>query len=212
MNVRIAASLLGLSLSLLAAPATAQVQANLRPDRVGAPYRFVLELVSDGSPVDVVFDRRLLTLRVHAEGRRRPLTCRHPAAPSRVLSSRVVHLDSSSSRVAEWLDLRMYCTGRALAALRAGAPVDARYGFRRRGSHRWVVKPEQGPPIHRLDLAQFTLAPLAAELPVDGPIRLSLRPSTLHVGSPPSLRVTLRSAGAAQVVYPRDDLYSFHIR
>ncbi|NOY90687.1 MAG: hypothetical protein GXP55_05705, partial [Deltaproteobacteria bacterium] len=46
----------------------------------------------------------------------------------------------------------------------------------------------------------------------DGPIRLTLRPSTLHVGSPPSLRVTLRSAGAAQVVYPRDDLYSFHIR
>jgi hypothetical protein len=211
MTSRVPALLLGLMIVGLATPAAAEVHASLRPDSVGAPYRYVLELVTDGEAADVVFDRRLLSLRLRVEGRRRPLTCRHPAAPRRVQDSRVVHLDSSTTRVAEWLDLRMYCTGAALDAVRAGASVQARYGFSRGGRTRWVVKAGDARPLRSLDLPEFTLPALTPPPAPTGAIDVTLRSTTVTVGRSPSFRLKLRSDGARRIVYARDDLYRFHI-
>jgi len=212
MTSRLSALILASMIAGLAAPAAGQVHAELRPDSVGAPYRYVLELVTDGDAVDVVLDRRLLSLRVEVEGRRRPLTCRHPAAPRRVSTERVVHLDSSSSRVAEWLDLRMYCAGAALDALRAGGNVEARYGFSRGSRQRWVVKAAEGRPVARLDLPEFALTPVTPVEPAEAPVRLVLASSTATVDRAPTFRLSLRSDGPTRIVYARDDLYGFHVK
>ncbi|MGF1467793.1 MAG: hypothetical protein ACFCGT_16840 [Sandaracinaceae bacterium] len=126
---------------------------SLLPMEEGGPFRYVVSLTATGGPADVVADRRLLAFDLTVEGRRRPVRCTHPEAPRRVDDARVRRL-SAGETWTEWVDLRMYCWGRELAALRSGATIQARYGFGRRGRGRWVLRAAGAEP-DRHDLREL---------------------------------------------------------
>lgn len=179
------------------------------------PYKRVLELrVTDGAATDVVVDRRLLELSVRAEGSRRRHRCRHPAAPRRTDAARVQRLGGGDASVGrEWIDLRMYCWGRALRALEAGAQVEVTYGFRARGRGRWVARrPDESGALRRLTGEAVVFpAVITTESAEAARLRPTLRPASVRSGRSVSFRVRLRSAGQATWVYPRDDLWRFHV-
>ena len=132
-----------------AAPVSLELSPWAAFDGVERPYRFVVELRPHGAdPVEVVADRRLLSFEVRPNDSRRRYRCRHPDAQRRAPESRVVTLtpggaDDGSWR--EWIDLRMYCTGRALRALNGGAELHVDYGWRRRTRRRWVARAPGAP-------------------------------------------------------------------
>ncbi len=195
-----------------------------RYDGEDRPYRYIVEVRPAGSaPVDVVADRRLLTFSVH-DGRRR-LRCRHPAAPSRVQDARVRTLRPGAPEEGawrEWVDLRMYCTGRARRALEQGAEVDVEYGWPRRTRTRWVARTNaqapwrewvgniEAPPI------TFPAQPSArtAESGREGPppIEIELAPATARTGESLVLRTSIRAREGAHRLYERPDAWSFRVR
>ncbi|MBW2463944.1 MAG: hypothetical protein JRH11_20005 [Deltaproteobacteria bacterium] len=196
-------------------------------------YLFALRATAGATP-EVVADRRLLSFLVHVEGRRRPVTCRHPEAPRRVPRGRVRRLGGDESSVwRETIDLRMYCWGRALAALSAGARVEVRYGFGRRPSReRWVTRTTAGTGGARgrasmassLHGPEFTFPALAAPGPESEPssteagddaaprVSISMPSIDTTRGASVTFRPRLRATGGAVRVYVRDDLFRFAIR
>jgi hypothetical protein len=195
-----ASTLVAASIAILTLGAPAQAQTeeprlsvSLRP--IDAPaghtepvrhadWRRVLEIRSNERQ-EVVRDRRLLRLTVRPEGSRQRLRCVHPDAPRRVDPGRLEEMPRGTTH-REWIDLRMYCTGRALRALESkSATVEVEYGFRTRSRTRYVAKraDERRPP---------------------NKITVTLAGRTTRGG--PSFSVRARGAGRA---YMRDDLWSF---
>ncbi len=209
------------------------VQVSVTPNAAASdsPFAYLFELrATAGATPEVVADRRLLSFRVHVEGRRRPLTCRHPDAPRRVSQGRVRRLGGDEPSVwRETIDLRMYCWGRALAALSAGARVEVRYGFGRRPRRdRWVTRMVTGVGESRSEMAmasslegpEFTFSPIeepasgSADAGDDAVPRVSISMSSIDTsrGASVTFRPRLRATGGAVRVYVRDDLFRFAVR
>ena len=171
------------------------------------------------SPVaqEVVADRRLLQLRVQAEGSRRRTVCRHPDPPRRVEETRTRAFEAGETHE-EWVDLRELCWGRTLAALGARpAEIEVAYGFRGRGRGRFVARAEdERRPPHRVAGETLAWQPPADEgeggegEDEDAPVvQVSVRPVSTRSATPPA-RLTIRGRGGR--VYLRDDLFSLRVR
>ena len=199
-------------------------------DGVERPYRYIVTLRPHGTePLEVVADRRLLELEVRATDSRRTLRCRHPRAQTRVSNGRVRTLTrgraGEDGAWQEWIDLRMYCTGRALDALLSGAEVSATYGWRRATRSRWVAR-APGATAPRELTGRLTLEPfLFAAHPEpdetttlgrgegDPPsrVRVSLANGSASTGAALSLRVAVRAREGTERVYVRPDSWSFRV-
>lgn len=220
-----------LSLALFAPSARADealVAVTLTPwsryDGVDRPYRYIVEMRPAGADaVEVVADRRLLSFTVQpTEGRRR-YTCRHPQAQRRASTGRVRTLTPGSGEDAawrEWIDLRMYCTGRALDALDDGARVEARYGWPRRTSTRWIARRPGSAWRDWMGGAELPEIAFAAQpegttrrAGEDGsPIDLSLARTSSRTGGGLVLRVSVRAREGTERVYVRPDAFGFRVR
>lgn len=228
----------------LAAPAQADapnVSLTLEPwsayDGVDRPYRYIVSMRVEGEgPLEVVADRRLLSFEVRpTEGRRRRVRCRHPQAPR--AASRARRLDGETREWREWIDLRMYCWGRALSALERGAQVEVRYGWRRASRNRWIARrpdtrrtrewvggarPDAFTfPARSEEAGQTTRLPMRSDRVEEGresdepeasPIALSLSPRSSRRGSGISFRVSVRAVEGTERVYVRPDAFTFTVR
>lgn len=145
-------------------PAGPQLDVRLAPwtpPRDGAAHRGdhfkrVLTLENTGTrPARIVADRRLLELTVRPQdernGSRRArrrygprVHCDHPDKPRRVDDARIRKLVPGET-YREWIDLRMYCWGRALPALRRASRIEVAYGYERGRRDRWVARPADVP-------------------------------------------------------------------
>jgi hypothetical protein len=211
-------------------------QLSVRPEGGGDRYRYLFELRAIDGPAEVIADRRLLRFEVRAEGSRRRIRCRHPAAPRRAEIDRIRTLGPGADPPVwrEWIDLRMYCWGAALRALDAGGTLEVTYGFdgRRATRTRWVARPPfpVGPDDERAsDLARRENAhartattslrtePLAIApappppAPGEGSVRVTLASADAQAGAT-SFRVTLRTVRGTARIYPRNDLFRFRVR
>ncbi len=198
----LALALVLLAPSALRSQEPQRVEVSLDPIEDAGPFVRRLRLRSNRSQ-EVVRDRRLLVLTVRPlEGRRR-YRCVHPLAPRRAAGERVASM-AAGETYDEWVDLRMYCWGAALTALRQGAVVEVSYGFRSRGRHRWVAREqdERRPP-HRITGAQLRWS-ATDQLENDASVNVRLAPTTSRGW--PTLRVRVTGRGR---VYLRDDLWSF---
>jgi hypothetical protein len=186
-------------------------------------YIFTLRTTSWPS-AEVVADRRLLSFVVHPEGGRRTHTCRHPDAPRRVPEGRIQTLGGRDAEHREWIDLRMYCWGRALTALEGGARVEVRYGFGRRGPGLWVARrPDPDTSAGResarvLEGAEIAFAPPSTPTaegaePEDAPLITVTMPSRdVRSGASLVFSPRLRATAGSHHVYVRDDLFRYRIR
>lgn len=179
----------------------------------GARYLYTFELAPTEWPTaEVVADRRLLRFTVHPEGSRRRYRCRHPDAPRRVPDGRVMRIGAGTEHPVwrEWIDLRMYCWGRALRALDEGARVEVEYGFPRRGRDRWVARRPDGEEEARsLEGPELDVAAAPEPAAPEGPIRVEMRPADVGSGEWLSFSIAIRANEGTQRVYLRDDLVSF---
>jgi hypothetical protein len=225
-------------------------QVTVRPwerfDGVDRPFRYIVALHPVGiAPVEVIGDRRLVSFELRATaqtGRRaRVLRCRHPSAPRRVARARMTTISARGPDTfwREWIDLRMYCSGRALAALSQGAEVRVRYGYSGRPTQtRWVARIETLPRAEwdaSLDAPPFALAAIAAEptrrivapeprtgptpnrmptppAPAPVPIRLDLSPSSARSQGSLLFRVAIRTRQGRRRIYVRPDRFTFRVR
>ncbi len=209
----ILAILIALSTSVTAeADDEAPISVSLTPLPGHGPYKYKLTVTAHADR-EVVTDRRLLqlTVRPEVEGRRRAprLRCRHPDEPRRVERSREM---SAGETYVEWVDLRMYCWGRSLRALRQSpGTIEVGYGFRRRGRRRWVAREEgerrpprgvEGEPV------QWS-PPESADDDSEAPVRVGMRPTSSRRA--PILRPTIRATEGRPRAYLRDDLWSFTV-
>ncbi|MEM9072378.1 MAG: hypothetical protein AAGE52_27985 [Myxococcota bacterium] len=172
----------------------------------GGPFHRRVVVVSNRDQ-DVVRDRRLLRFTFRAEGSRRRHTCVHPSAPRRVSEPRVARM-AAGDRYEEWVDLRMYCWGRALKALSRGGEITATYGFRRRGRRQWIARVDgERRPLHRVELGGTPWGGVPVPATAND-VTVALSPATVR-GSWPTFRPRVRGQGR---VYLRDDLWSFLVR
>jgi hypothetical protein len=190
-------------------------------DGVERPYRFIVEMRAS-EPAEVVADRRLLYFEARV-GRQRH-RCRHPAAPARVSPGRVRMLrpdqDEEEALWREWIDLRMYCSGRALRALEGGAPLDVRYGWTRRGPSRWVARRPGTPSrtwISRLDAPAVDILPVEPTptrqmgTTEESPLEVALAPATARTEAGLRFRVSVASRYGTHRVYVRPDAWVFRV-
>lgn len=176
------------------------------------PFRRVLTLRATSS-ADVVADRRLLRLEVRAPGARRALQCEHPDRPRRAPRDRVVHLEAGQAHE-EWIDLREYCWGRALDALRAGdAEITAHYGPRRPRRGDFVARTAGEPAVLHAALApialSFPAAPAPGEPEGGPPVRVLLSDRDARSGRAITLSVRVRARGEGFRAYARPDRFRF---
>ena len=185
------------------------------PPDPAARYLYLFELTPAAWPsAEVVADRRLLRFEVRPEGSRRRYRCSHPDAPRRVPEERVKRLGAGSDQRTwrEWIDIRMYCWGRALRAIDGGARVEVSYGFPRRGRGRWVARRATSEDeIRIVEGPELTFAAKPEPPPREGPVRIELSPRDVRSGSALSFSVAIRANEGSQRVYVRDDLFSFAV-
>ena len=183
------------------------------PPDPGARYLYAFTLAPAAWPTaEVVADRRLLRFEVRPEGSRRRYRCAHPDSPRSVPEERVVRIGAGAERTRweEWIDLRMYCWGRALRALDEGGTVEVAYGFPRRGRNRWIARRPSGEDeVRTLGEASFTVSARPEPAAPEGPVRLEMRSSDFRSGGGVSFSVGLHANEGTQRVYVRDDLFSF---
>ncbi|MEC7521903.1 MAG: hypothetical protein VYE22_18610 [Myxococcota bacterium] len=208
-----------------AAPVSLELAPWASFDGVDRPYRYVVELRPRGTdPVEVVADRRLLSFEVRPNDSRRRYRCRHPQAPRSAPESRVRTLTPGGAEDGswrEWIDLRMYCTGRALRALDGGAEVRVRYGWPRRTRRRWVTRaPGSSWRSWTGGLEHEPLVfPLMPELGTrrldteDGAslVEAELLPGSARTEAGVRLRTALRATEGSHQVYVRPDDWSFRV-
>ncbi|MGE0787546.1 MAG: hypothetical protein AB7S26_17865 [Sandaracinaceae bacterium] len=201
-------------------------------DGTDRPYRYVvgLDARADGE-LEVLTDRRAISFEVRAtEGRRaRRYTCRHPRTPR--TSERGEHRRAAREvSWTEWVDVRMYCTGRALSALEGGAELTLVYGWRRPSRTRWTARlaPETGrrarvsvrDAVGGASSAALTVAPRESasgtvrvgatdETLGPAPIRVELSSRTARSERGLTFRVAVRAVEGTERLYVRPDAYGF---
>lgn len=194
------------------------------------PFVYAYELRPVGEEVvEVAADRRLLRFRVLPRGKQKGGSrsghlCVHPAPPRQVAPSRhkILAAQGVLSLWREYFDLRMYCSGVALEALRAGAEVQAEYGFdRAKGSKsRWVARSRardghesallRGAPFQHPAEAAGAANPRRDRESSD--LELSLRDTNAKSEQALRFTVSLRSSRGTQRLYLRNDLWVFRVR
>lgn len=184
---------------------TAAVDAQLELD-AGAPRRVRLSLVARDD-VEVTADLRLLRLEVRPIGRGRALPCDAPPRPGRGLP------DTRRMRAGEvWtdtFDVRMFCWGRALAALDAGAELGGSLGTARIGGARRSA----GGSRFRAVALPFTPVPARAPTspaPV-GDVRVVLSGADAASGAHLSFHVAVRASRPVRA-WVRPDRLRFRVR
>lgn len=180
------------------------VSIRLEPTNNPWIYRFH---VDSHAAQEVLIDRRMLEFSVQPEGSRRRFVCRHPDRPRRGQTRAMTAGETHS----EWLDLRSYCGGRAMRALRRErATLATRFGYSRRGRGRFVARRDGERLLLRVDGPSLDWEHVA-QTPTDAPIRLGVADFR---GRGRVRFVTTIRAGvdARPIVYLRDDLLSFVIR
>lgn len=220
---RIPVFLLVVLAAVSAAADESPVRVTLEPwaafDGVDRPHRYIVTMRA-ASEVEVVADRRLLSFEVRPEGSRRRHRCRHPAVPARTPSARIRTL-AAGEVWREWIDLRMYCWGRALTALESGGEVRVRYGWRRRSRSRWIARTPETPWRRwtgGVESEPFRFAALErAEAPgrdasSAAPIRVSLSAGSARSGAALRFRVAVRATEGRRRVYVRPDRFAFQVR
>lgn len=172
-------------------------------------------LAPDADEASVAVDRRLLELVVRPADSRRRYRCRHPDRPRRGRDARRKTL-APGAEATEWVDLRMYCWGRALDALSDGATVEATYGFRRRGRDRCVwCEGERRDHVRQIELERFELdAAPERTRDADAPIRVEMSPRRTSREAYVRFVVAASASEAAgrQRVYIRPDQWRFYVR
>ncbi len=208
---------------------TPGVVAELAPYGPASPpgdprYLFTLTLRTTSWPVaELVADRRLLRFAVSdpASTRARPLVCTHPDAPrfrANPPRARVLGGMNAPQSHREWIDLRMYCTGRALERAERGGRIVATYGYNRAPKRAWVARVHpaatDAASVALLAAGEFSLPPRPA--PVDAATsseaRVSLAPTTHRSEEGLALAVSVRSNVGPRMVYVRHDYVRFRIR
>ncbi len=187
-------------------------------------YLFTLTLRTTTWPdAEVIADRRLLRFEVSDpnSSRARPLTCSHPDAPrfrANPPRARVVGGMNAAQSYREWIDLRMYCTGRALDRAERGGRIVASYGFARAAKKVWVarMRPTTGdaPSVPRLTAGELTLSPRPVSDPSGPPadVSVALAPTSRRTEEGLVLAVGVRSPSGPHMVYLRHDYVRFRIR
>lgn len=215
----------GMALLALAAPARADDLAALTVepwaarDGTARPYRVVVTLLAERA-IEAVVDRRLLAFEIQPTGSRRRFACRHPRAPRHAAAARTRTLQPGEAW-REWVDLRMYCTGRAASAIAAGAEVRPSYGWRRATSRLWVARaPDTASRdwtggIRPAALALGPVEPVTtsrvAPEPGPAPIDVVLSPASASSATSLSFRVSVRARTGAARLYLRPDSFSFRV-
>jgi hypothetical protein len=177
----------------------------------GAPSPWIrVVTVRATAPLDLAADRRFLHLEFTPAGSRRPIRCDHPDRPARASDERVRQLEPGEAW-REWIDLREYCWGRSLAALRAGADVTAT--FEPRGRRSFVVR-AGGVEHHSLGPAHFGVAaqPAPAEPDPTAPVRVVLSDADAASAERFVLRVGALGREGTRRAYVRADRFSFRVR
>lgn len=185
-------------------------------------YLYVMELrATSWSLPEVVADRRLLRFDVSDPTARhpRPLRCANPDAPRfRAAPARAQILGGEGlpSVYREWIDLRMYCNGRALALLEHGAHVVATYGYAHGARGAWVARraasgPE-APSVSELSAGEFDVAPLLAQPASTGAAQVTLARADSATQAGLGFSVSVRSTSGTRRVYLRNDQVRFRVR
>ncbi len=190
-------------------PVAPPLEVTLTPWAEMGPFVYRLSIMAT-EDVRAVIDRRLLRFRVSPDGSRRRLRCRHPDRRSRVSSSRVREM-REGQRVVEWIDIRMYCSGRARRALSSGATITAEYGFPRRGRRRYIAQRDGVRFASRISLADHRREAVEAVPSPNVSEDVAVRLSAATGRRAPALRVRV-SAPTGKRLYFRDDLLWFTIR
>jgi len=208
-------------------PAPPGVEVRLAPFAPTQPpgdprYLFTMELrATSWTLPEVVADRRLLRFEVTdpTARRPRPLRCVHPDAPrfrANPARARVLGGEGTPSVYREWIDLRMYCSGRALALLDRGAHVVAHYGYARAARGVWVARQAPTTPGAQsaLDLAagEFDFAARAPTTPSSEAARVSLAAADRATQSGLGFSINVRPTSGTRRVYLRLDQARFRIR
>lgn len=185
-------------------------------------YLYVMELRSTSwSLPEVVADRRLLRFDVSDPTARhpRPLRCANPDAPRfRAAPARAQILGGEGlpSVYREWIDLRMYCNGRALALLEHGAHVVATYGYAHGARGAWVARRAASGPeaqsVSELSAGEFDVAPLLAQPASTGAAQVTLARADSATQAGLGLSVSVRSTSGNRRVYLRNDQVRFRVR
>lgn len=180
-----------------------------------ARYFYVLEVGAATDPnVDVVVDRRLLHLEMRDETHHRTIRCDHPNAPNaRVAMRQTTKLTDNGANTTyrEWVDLRSYCFGSALAFLDRGAHVHATYGFVRGGRTTWVARSGDNHPSI-VDAGEFDVAAKTETTPVAAPVAVRLATIDRASAAGMSFAVSVATTHGRRRVYIRHDLFRFRIR
>ncbi|MDQ3037037.1 MAG: hypothetical protein M3Y87_31880 [Myxococcota bacterium] len=177
------------------------------------PFHRVLSLRAT-APVELVADRRLLRLELRSEGSRRVTHCEHPDRARRVDPDRVREL-AAGERWEEWIDLREYCWGRALDALRTGAEVTVHYGPRRARRGQYVARVPGEPAIEHRTIGPIALAfepvPEAEDPDPAAPVRVTLSDRDTRSASGVSFRVAVLAREGRTRAYVRSDRFRFRV-
>ncbi len=189
-------------------------------------YLYVMELRSTSWTLpEVVADRRLLRFDVSDPTARhpRPLRCAHPDAPrfhAAPARAQTLGGEGLPSVYREWIDLRMYCNGRALGLLEHGAHVVATYGYAHGARGAWVARRAASGPeaqsVSELSAGEFDVAPLLP--PTTSPptsteaaqVTLARADSATQAGL--GFSVSVRSTSGTRRVYLRNDQVRFRVR
>ncbi len=184
------------------------------------PFRYRFEVRATGGEDELVGDHRLLSFRVETATPRRgrPLRCSHPSSRGRVDPERVIRRAGGEDLdFAEDFDLRMYCFGRTLELVRAGATLVPEYGFARGSSRSYVARKTseaRARPLGRVEGAGFVPFPASASTPrPDGPPVLpGLAPADVALGGHVVLHPYVEARRDGVRFYLRDDLWTLRVR
>lgn len=194
-------------------PPPAELSLELPEAEVAArePYRRLLT-VRASAPIELNADRRLLRLEVTPEGSRRALRCEHPDRPARLDRERTIRLEANA-RWQEWIDLREYCWGRALGALRAGGDVTLAFGPRRARRGDVTLRALGEPAVDHRELgpvvAHVDPLPAPEEPDTSGRVRVVLADRDARTGAGVTLRVRVLARSGTERAYVRPDRFRF---
>lgn len=189
------------------------------PTTADARYVFVVELRSEGPmPASLVADRRWLSFEVQRARPRQRLRCAHPRASVAVGEDarRIDSFDPASGALwREWIDLRMYCAGRALDAAEAGAPIVARYAPpSRRGAELARYATRTPPPREVRSGTPIVLPARSGEATAtpETPVSVTMADVTSADGRSMRWSVRVDGHGERRYVYLRPEFFRFEVR
>lgn len=194
-----------------------RVESSASLSRSQQHYRMRVTVALDQwQSADVVGDSRLLWFEIQPLDSKRVTRCKHPRAPRKQPpSKRVVHLGKRVPEKAAWseeLDVRMFCSGRALRTLAKGALLKPYYGWPKPNRSRWLARATDRPAdrVRRLQGPPLVIGP-EPKIPGKGPAVLRMTPISRPAGRSLQFSLRLTAKEDARMVYVRPDQYTFRV-